>query len=78
MTPDLEEQQTLTPDEILALLRSRLTVDPSVVQQALGIGEWALDGAIKRGICPAVDLGKGAKRKPIPSWWVLKQLGLSE
>jgi hypothetical protein len=79
MTPDLESpEQSLTPDEILELLRTRLTVDPSVVQQALGIGEWALDGAIKRGVCPAIDLGPGAKRKPIPSWWVLKMLGLQE
>lgn len=76
MTP--EQVFELTPEQILELLRTRLTVDPSVVQQALGIGEFALNGAIERGACPVIDLGPGAKRRPIPSWWVLQQLGLHE
>ena len=68
----------MTPAQILELLHTRLAVDPEIVQQAFGIGEDALNGAIERGACPAIDLGPGAKRKPIPSWWVLQKLGLGE
>jgi hypothetical protein len=65
-----------TAAEIRRLLESRLAVDPSIVCEALGVGMTALNGAIQRGIVPVINLGPGSKKRPIPSWWVRRQLGI--
>jgi hypothetical protein len=68
----------MTLAELLLLLRTKLAVEPPIVEQALDIGPTALDGAIKRGAVPTVDLGDGARLRRIPTAWLRAQLQIPD
>ena len=68
----------MTPAKLRKLLTTKFTVDASVVAQALGVGKDAINNAIDRGAIPVVDLGEGAKRKPILTSWVRQQLRMED
>ena len=67
-----------TTTQLRHLLTTQLAVSASVAAQALNIGKDAMDGAIARGAIPTVDLGKGAKRRPVPTSWIRRQLQMME
>jgi len=68
----------MTLAELLLLLRTKLAVEPPIVEQALDIGPTALDGAIKRGAVPVVNLGDGARLRRIPTAWLRAQLQIAD
>ena len=67
-----------TVAQLRKLLTTKLAVSASIAAEALNIGKIAFDAAVARGAVPTVDLGKGAKRKPIPTAWIRQQLKLEE
>jgi hypothetical protein len=60
--------------QVRRLLHSQLAVSPEVAAIALGVGKVAVDGAIERGAIPTVNLGEGARKRPIPTAWLREQL----
>lgn len=68
----------MTPAKVRHLVLTQLAVSPPIAALALGIGETALDGAIKRGAVPVVDLGEAARRRQIPTSWLRQQLRISD
>jgi hypothetical protein len=42
-----------------------LAVSPKIPAIALGVGITAVDGAIERGAIPTIDMGVGARKRPI-------------
>src|SRR6516162_5928202 len=72
------ELSLMTLAELLLLLRTKLAVEPPIVEQALDIGPTALDGAIKRGAVPVVNLGDGARLRRIPTAWLRAQLQIAD
>jgi hypothetical protein len=69
---------TITAAQIRRLLRQKLAVSPAIAAVALGVGQDAVDNAIERGAIPTVDLGPGARKRPIPTSWLRKVLGLEK
>jgi hypothetical protein len=67
---------TKTADELKRLLHTKLALSKRLTAQCLGIGQTAMDGAVRRGAVPTVDLGKGSRRETVPTAWTRQQLGM--
>jgi hypothetical protein len=68
----------MTMVAVRRLLCSQLAVSPEVAAIALGIGKVALEGAMERGAVPTIDLGDGARKRPIPTSWLREQLRIDD
>jgi hypothetical protein len=65
-------------EELRHLLLTQLALSKRLTAQCLGIGQTAMDGAVRRGAVPTINLGKGSRRNTVPTSWTRQQLGMEE